>query len=400
MGTMIQRHQLERGATSAASASPTTPATCAATTTCSPDAAGRRSASIHAAYLEAGADIIETNTFNADAIALADYGLESIARELNVAAAHARPRGRRRRRGGRPGRPRYVAGVARADQPRPRRSRRTSTTRARATSPSTSWPTPTTEAARGPGRAAAPTSCSIETIFDTLNAKAAIFAIERLFDELGARLPVMISGTITDASGRTLSGQTVERVLDTRCATPAAARSGSTARSAPSCCARTSQELSRLADVLVSALSRTPACRTSSAGTTRRRRDDAAQLGELARAGLVNIVGGCCGTTPEHIAAIADAVAGVPAARDPEHRATRRRARRASSRSTIPTPGGARSSTSASAPTSPARALRAARSRTATTTAAVEVARAAGRERRQIIDVNMDEAHARLRARR
>ena len=166
-------------------------------------------ATIHREYLEAGADIIETNTFNANAVSLSDYGMQELAYELNFEAARLARRvadevdraARRTRSGTSP---------ARSARPRGRRpSRPTSTTPAPATCPSTSsWrrtPRP-------------PTGCStvasdlvfIETIFDTLNAKAAIFAVETVFEERGRRWPVIVSGTITDASGRTLSGQVTE----------------------------------------------------------------------------------------------------------------------------------------------------------------------------------------------
>ena len=123
-----------------------------------------------------------------------------------------------------PDQPRYVARRARPDRRAPRRSRRTSTTRAPATSPTTSWSRPTSTQANGPASTAAPTCCCIETIFDTLNAKAAIFALETLFEERGRRWPVIISGTITDASGRTLSGPGHRGVLELRAPRQAAAR--------------------------------------------------------------------------------------------------------------------------------------------------------------------------------
>ena len=168
-------------------------------------------AGIHREYLEAGADIIETNTFNANAISLADYGMEELAYELNLEAARlARREARRgrdaraaavRRRRARPDHPHRVD-LARRQRPgRPQRLLRP----ARRGVP------------RGrprPASTAAPTCSFIETIFDTLNAKAAIFAVETLFEEHGRRWPVIISGTITDASGRTLSGQVTEAFWD------------------------------------------------------------------------------------------------------------------------------------------------------------------------------------------
>ena len=191
----------------------------------------------------------------------------------------------------------------------------------------------------------------IETIYDTLNAKAAIFAVEALWDELGFRLPLVISGTITDLSGRTLSGQTVAR-SGTACAMRDRSRWGSTARWAATCCGRTRRS-SRASPTRSSRSTRTLACRTRSAATTRRRPTPRKVLRELAADGQLNIVGGCCGTTPEHIAVPRRGGAGPAAARRPG-RSSGGPAWRASSRSRS---GPTRcSSTSASARTSPARA--------------------------------------------
>ncbi|MEZ5839544.1 MAG: homocysteine S-methyltransferase family protein [Hyphomicrobiales bacterium] len=148
----------------------------------------------------------------------------------------------------------------------------------------------------------------VETVFDTLNAKAAVFGIEEVFAEKGRRLPLMISGTITDLSGRTLSGQTPEGVL-VFAGPPGRSRLASTAPSAREMRAHIA-ELSRVADTLV--------CAYPNAGLPNEfgEYDESPEamadlVGEFARSGLVNIVGGCCGTTPDHIRAIAEAVAGL-----------------------------------------------------------------------------------------
>jgi 5-methyltetrahydrofolate--homocysteine methyltransferase len=263
---------------------------------------------IHSAYLEAGADIVETNSFTSNAMSLADYGMESLVYELNRAAARlardAADEWERRT----PDAPRFVAGVLGP------------TNRSASLSPDVNDPgfrnvtldqlvATYSEGARGLVDGGADLLL-IETIFDTLNAKAAIFAIESLFDQLGYRLPVMISGTIVDASGRTLSGQTTEAFWHS----VAHARPLSVGLN----CALGAvqlrqyvQELSRVAPVYVSA--------HPNAGLPNEfgQYDDtpehmATVLREFAEHGLVNFVGGCCGTTPAHIRAIADAVRGLP----------------------------------------------------------------------------------------
>ena len=164
---------------------------------------------IHDAYLSAGADLIETNSFNATSIALADYALSPLARELNRAAAAG---WRAQRPTARKPASRATSATWRAPSVRPTgppRSAPTSTIRAIATSTSTRWPWRYREAVEGLVEGGADLLL-VETIFDTLNAKAAIFAIEECFARWGARLPVIISGTVVDQSGRTLSGQTVE----------------------------------------------------------------------------------------------------------------------------------------------------------------------------------------------
>ncbi|MDY0050509.1 MAG: homocysteine S-methyltransferase family protein, partial [Halothiobacillaceae bacterium] len=163
---------------------------------------------IHEAYLDAGADILETNSFNATRIAMADYGMEALSYEINVAAARLAREAADAMTARTPDKPRFVAGVLGP------------TNRTASISPDVNDPgfrntsfdalvEAYAESARGLIEGGADI-LMIETIFDTLNAKAAVFAVEKVFDEDGIRLPVMISGTITDASGRTLSGQTTE----------------------------------------------------------------------------------------------------------------------------------------------------------------------------------------------
>jgi 5-methyltetrahydrofolate--homocysteine methyltransferase len=268
---------------------------------------------IHAAYLDAGADLVETNTFNATRISQADYRLEHLVYELNregarlARAACDAAEAKAIAEGGRP-RPRFVIGVLGP------------TSRTASISPDVNDPgfrntsfdelrAAYREAAEGLVDGGADT-IMVETIFDTLNAKAALYAIDELFDARGARLPVMISGTITDLSGRTLSGQTAEAFY----ASMRHARPLSIGLN----CALGAAELRQYVDVLASVAD----CHVSThpnAGLPNAfgEYDEtpeqmAATVAEFARAGLVNLVGGCCGTTPAHIAAIADAVRGVP----------------------------------------------------------------------------------------
>ncbi len=178
---------------------------------------------------------------------------------------------------------------------------------------------------------AAPTCSSIETIFDTLNAKAALYAISEVFEEAGFELPVIISGTITDASGRTLSGQTVEAFWNSvRHARPLAV--GLNCALGAKQLRPHVEELARVADCYVSAYPNA-GLPNAFGDYEEQAAETAAQLGEFARSGLVNIVGGCCGTTPEHIAHIARAVAGLPPREFPRE-CRGAAASRASSRST------------------------------------------------------------------
>ena len=269
-------------------------------------------AGIHEAYLAAGADIVETNTFNANAVSMADYGMESLVFELNeVAARLARASADRFST---PEKPRFVAGVLGP------------TNRTASLSPDVNDPgfrnvhfddlvAAYTEAAKGLIAGGADLIL-IETIFDTLNAKAAVFALEGLFEESGQRLPVMISGTITDASGRTLSGQTAEAFWNSlRHARPVSF--GLNCALGAKELRQYVEELARLCDTNVSA--HPNAGLPNAFGEYDESAEAmAAEIDEWARSGFLNIVGGCCGTTPDHIRAIADAVAKYPPRQVPE----------------------------------------------------------------------------------
>nr|WP_218851853.1 methionine synthase [Nocardioides panaciterrulae] len=256
---------------------------------------------IHRRYLESGADIVETNTFTATSIAQADYGMEGLAHELNVAGARLAREACDEL--STPDRPRFVAGSLGP------------TNRTASISPDVNDPAARNvsftdlveaylEQARGLVEGGADLLL-VETIFDTLNAKAAIFALETLFEEHDRRWPVVISGTITDASGRTLSGQVTEAfwnsvrhvrplAIGLNCALGAADLRPYVA------------ELGRLADTFVSA--HPNAGLPNAFGEYDESPEQmAATLGEFATSGLVNILGGCCGTTPAHIEAIAAA---------------------------------------------------------------------------------------------
>ncbi|WP_439117424.1 methionine synthase [Nocardioides abyssi] len=257
---------------------------------------------IHREYLEAGADVLETNTFNANAISLGDYGMEELAYELNLESARLARRACDAVET--PDKPRYVAGALGP------------TTRTASISPDVNDPATRnvtydqlvaayTTAARGLVDGGADLLV-VETIFDTLNAKAAIFALETLFEDLGRRWPVIISGTITDASGRTLSGQTTEAFWNSvRHARPLAVGLN---------CALGAKEmrpyiaeLSRVADTFVSCYPNA-GLPNAFGEYDEAAEETAAVVREFAEAGFVNLVGGCCGTTPAHIGAIAGAV--------------------------------------------------------------------------------------------
>ncbi|MDZ4864458.1 MAG: methionine synthase [Gemmatimonadota bacterium] len=265
-------------------------------------------AGIHTAYLEAGADILETNTFNSTAVSQADYGMESLVRELNEAGARLGRAAADRFEAADPSRPRYVAGILGP------------TNRTASLSPDVNDPGKRnvsfddlvrayTEAVQGL-LAGGADLLMVETIFDTLNAKAALFAIEAEFATSGTRVPIMISGTITDASGRTLSGQTTEAfwnsvsharplTIGLNCALGARQLR------------QYVQDLSRIAPAGVSAHPNA-GLPNAFGGYDESPEFMAGLIREFATSGLVNVVGGCCGTTPDHIRAIARAVDGIP----------------------------------------------------------------------------------------
>jgi 5-methyltetrahydrofolate--homocysteine methyltransferase len=263
-------------------------------------------AEIHRAYFEAGADIVETNTFNSTTVAQADYGMEALVPELNYRAARI-AREIADDVAAATGSPRFVAGTLGP------------TNRTASISPDVNDPgmrnvnfdqlvVAYAEAARSLVQGGADILL-IETVFDTLNAKAALFAVRQVQEELGIDLPVMVSGTITDASGRTLSGQTTEAFWN-------AVRHGELFAIGLNCALGASDmrpyiaELSRISDRYV--------CAYPNAGLPNAfgeydetPEQTAAILAEFAQSGLLNIVGGCCGTTPDHIRLIAEAVRGV-----------------------------------------------------------------------------------------
>ena len=268
---------------------------------------------IHRLYLEAGADIIETNTFTATAISQADYGLEDLAYELNNASATLARQAADEMTRRTPDRPRFVAGSLGP------------TNRTASLSPDVNDPgfrnvsfeqlvEAYLEAARGLIDGGADLLL-VETIFDTLNGKAAIFAIESCFEEKDIRLPVMISGTVTDASGRTLSGQTTEAFWNSiRHARPLAA--GLNCALGARDLRAYIEEFSRIADVAI--LAYPNAGLPNEFGEYDQNPETMADfLEDFARSGFVNILGGCCGTTPDHIRAIRERVADLEPRRIP-----------------------------------------------------------------------------------
>jgi 5-methyltetrahydrofolate--homocysteine methyltransferase len=261
-------------------------------------------AEIHEAYLEAGADILETNTFNAQRISMADYGMQELAYEINVVAAKIARAAADKWTKKTPDKPRFVAGAVGP------------TNRTASISPKVSDPAfrnvdfdELREAYKEQVRGLIEGGSDIiliETIFDTLNAKAAGFATLEVFEETGIELPVMISGTITDLSGRTLSGQTPEAFwysmrhlkpfsIGLNCALGAEPMRPYLA------------ELSHVAGTRISAYPN--AGLPNAMGEYDETPDDmACQMEPWAKDGIVNVVGGCCGSTPEHIAHIAEHV--------------------------------------------------------------------------------------------
>lgn len=262
---------------------------------------------IHSAYLEAGADILETNTFNATSIAMVDYDMQAISEEINFAAAKLARQAADEWTAKTPDKPRYVAGVLGP------------TNRTCSLSPDVNDPgfrnisfeqlvEAYSESTRALIRGGSDLIL-IETIFDTLNAKACAFAVDCVFEELGYKLPVMISGTITDASGRTLSGQTTEAFYNAlRHVEPISF--GLNCALGPDELRQYVEELSRISECYVSA--HPNAGLPNAFGEYDLEADEMAQhIGEWARAGFLNLVGGCCGTTPEHIRQMAKVVEGV-----------------------------------------------------------------------------------------
>ncbi len=264
--------------------------------------------SIHSAYFEAGSDIVETNTFNATTIAMADYRMESLAYEINVASARLAKEAAEQFTLQTPDKPRFVAGVLGP------------TNRTASMSPDVNDPgfrnitfddlvIAYTEATRGLIDGGADIIL-IETIFDTLNAKAAIFAVEQVFDEIGYKLPVMISGTITDASGRTLSGQTVAAFWHSLKHVEPISFGFNCALGAKEL-RQHIDELSTIADTHVSA--HPNAGLPNEFGEYDESPEAMAnEIQDWAKSGYLNIIGGCCGTSPAHIKAIVEAVNAYP----------------------------------------------------------------------------------------
>ncbi|MGF1700093.1 methionine synthase [Photobacterium makurazakiensis] len=259
---------------------------------------------IHASYLEAGADILETNTFNATTIAMADYDMESLSAEINIEAARIARAVADEWTAKTPDKPRFVAGVLGP------------TNRTCSISPDVNDPgfrnvsfdelveaySESTHALIKGGS----DIILIETIFDTLNAKACAFAVDTVFEELGYALPVMISGTITDASGRTLSGQTTEAFYNSlRHVNPISF--GLNCALGPDELRQYVEELSQISECAVSA--HPNAGLPNAFGEYDLSPEDMAEhIQEWAESGFLNLVGGCCGTTPEHIRKMAEAV--------------------------------------------------------------------------------------------
>ncbi|KLN95398.1 methionine synthase [Moellerella wisconsensis] len=269
---------------------------------------------IHDQYFAAGADIVETNTFNATPVAMADYKMEALSAEINYTAAKIARECADQWTAKTPDKPRYVAGVLGP------------TNRTASISPDVNDPAYRNIYFDQLVEAYRESTCAlieggvdlimIETIFDTLNAKAAVYAVETEFEQLGYKLPVMISGTITDASGRTLTGQTTEAFYNSlRHARPITF--GLNCALGPDELRQYVAELSRIAECYVSA--------HPNAGLPNAfgeydldAQNMAQQIGEWADAGYLNVVGGCCGTTPLHIQAMAQAVKGKAPRKIPE----------------------------------------------------------------------------------
>jgi 5-methyltetrahydrofolate--homocysteine methyltransferase len=343
-------------------------------------------AAIHTAYLAAGAEIISTNSFTATRIAQADYGFDpATVREMNVAAARVARAAADAAERAEPDRPRFVAGSLGP-------TNRTASMSADVGDPAArrvTWDELAAayrESAAGLIEGGADLLL-VETIFDTLNAKAAIFGVQGLFDEIGIRLPLIISGTIVDASGRTLSGQTVEAFWHSvRHADPLVVGLN---------CALGPRQLREHLDVLAQVADR-PVSAYPNAGLPNELGgydetpdEVATALGEWARHGLLNVAGSCCGSTPEHVAAIAEAVSGLPPRAIPEATGTTRLS--GHTPLTIPPPGNAfvnvGERTNVTGSRKFARLIAAGEE-----DAAVDIAREQVANGAQMIDVNMDEA--------
>jgi 5-methyltetrahydrofolate--homocysteine methyltransferase len=271
---------------------------------------------IHLRYLDAGADIVETNSFTATGISLAEYGLESHARAINRAAAEVAVRAARAATLRTPDRPRFAAGSVGP------------TNRTASISPDVNDPgfravgfdglvASYAEEVRGLLEGGIDLLL-VETAFDTLNLKAALYAVEQVFKERGARVPVMASFTVTDRSGRTLSGQTVEAAWISVSHAPLLSV-GINCALGPEQMRPYLEELARVSPLHIS-------CHPNAGlpnefgGYDETPEAMAAVLREYALEGWLNVVGGCCGTTPDHIRAVADAVRGVPPHRRSEPR--------------------------------------------------------------------------------
>ena len=317
MGTMIQRHRLEEADYRGERFVDGFDSTHVHDERCGHDLKGNNDllllskpeviAGVHTEYLEAGADLVETNTFNATSISQADYHLEHLVYELNREGARVARACCDAIEATTPEKPRFVIGVLGP------------TSRTASISPDVNDPgyrntnfdelrNTYREAIDGLIDGGADT-IMVETIFDTLNAKAALYAIEEVFEARGGRLPVMISGTITDASGRTLSGQTAEAFY----ASVAHGRPLSVGLN----CALGAKDLRPHVDTLSQIADTYVSCHPNAGlpnafgGYDETPEDMAEVLREFAQAGLLNIVGGCCGTSPDHIRAIAEAVRDV-----------------------------------------------------------------------------------------
>jgi 5-methyltetrahydrofolate--homocysteine methyltransferase len=265
---------------------------------------------IHDAYFAAGADITETNTFSSTRVAQSDYGLENRVAEINRAAARIARECADRWTAKTPDKPRFVAGALGP------------TNRTASISPDVNDPAKRNvtfdDLAHAYGEAIEALAEGgadiflVETIFDTLNAKAALFALDAYFERIGRRWPVIVSGTITDASGRTLSGQTPEAFWNSiRHVRPLAV--GLNCALGAALMRPYIEEIARTADTFVSCYPNAGLPNPmSDTGYDETPEQTSRMLKDFAQSGFVNIVGGCCGTTPAHIRAIADAVRDLP----------------------------------------------------------------------------------------